>query len=278
MILFAGKSEARVFFSLEKDGENGSPWRSCYTGSVKQAMTVLRNKEFSGGTDTEIRSLKSKNNFISFDPYYLGTKLKHVVLKPCIFTEKEIGETVQCEITLQTPQNDGPRSNLGNYIKEIAILWKKGGYTQPIIDCKEGRSLNIRNTWHQPVSVASVKVMSEISKKYKKPLINFGQGFVKLGGSLNPFQNWSGNVHVDFMSELRSAELYDAGVEQLSVPSEVERWIKDPATGGAWTPWIIQIVNLKCDGFAEITDSTAKEWTELDMKSIEIRKYCAQTL
>ena len=123
------------------------------------------------------------------------------------------------------------------------------------------------------MSVADVKTAYQMITVYHAPLVGNGMGAVIKGKSLNPYQDWTGQVQLSFMEDMQSQEVFDASIEQFTAPGGIDAWMRD--SHGSWTPWGLQFAAIECGNQAGIFDPTANEWDSMDINAIAVRQYCS---
>jgi hypothetical protein len=273
----AHSAHATIYIELESSIKR--PWTSCYTGTQENALQDLQKRNFMGGNDSELKNLRVVGKDFHFELFVFQTKYRDVILSPCAFEDADQAKTLQCELTLQSDVGDvskGITLDKGAFSPLIEKDWKSKGFKGPLIDCKKGIAHVVRNKWVQSFTLADIKVMRMIVTQYRMPLIGSGVAAVWKGGSLHKYQDWSGEVQVNFMQQMKSPEVYDASVEQFSVSSELDHWLTANGDGktATWTPWGIHFVEVKCPGMKTIIDPLAVDKVPLNMSSPSVRQHC----
>lgn len=264
-------AQTRVFVDIYRPELS---WHNCYAGDINQAIDILKKREFIGATDfLSVESVKSVASDIELNATNIANQKVSISIKSCPFDAKDWDNQFTCRLTVQTKANTA----VDEYLLEVNKAWAiLDPSSQNLIDCQNKSAKVIRNAWPQSFSMADIKTLKfMVSQGHDLNIKAFGT--VKKGGSLYPLQNWSGQLWFQiYYSGIEDNETYDASVDQLSVEKELDSWLI--LNEGRWSPWSVQISQLKCGEDLEIENPLAKDEVSLSPFGEIVKSYCSKKL
>ncbi len=243
--------------------------RNCYLGSTSEASARVQASDHAN-----LSGLQTKDHIIIGDTIrfkvQIGTQAQiSAYLKPCTFEFLDLFKVKKCDVTLiSTAEQDD------DALIAIDKYWRSENRPARLIDCSAKTYNRVINSWQQYVTTANVK-LAELLISKQRPLLTIKatSGSVRLGGSLLPYQHWSGQVGIEFLDVGLSMELCDASIVQFSRPGEVETQIS--GLGGRWCPWGVEVKQLRCEDTADILNEAAVIIQPLQMTEA-IANYCSE--
>lgn len=250
--------------------DDAKPWQNCYAIPLEDALRRVRARDFKGAGLISIERVALEGETIHVSHRDGRGVLQDIALRRCPFAEEDRRRPLRCEVTVQTARS-GKAAPL-ELLARIEALWRAQDPGARVIDCRAGTARSVRNSWEQDFTLADYKLIGRINE-LRLPLVPMTAfGTVSKGAGTNRLQGWRAAVGFEFMENRMQPEICDASVEELSIPGNLDSWVK--TRNGGWCPWGLEIVSLSCAGLPAVTSAAAAETAPLDASS-ETAAYCA---
>mgnify|MGYP001599440852 CR=1 FL=1 len=264
----AGPAEG-VYFQRD----DPKPWQNCYTLAPQDAFARIKAGNFKGAGLLQISAIRLDGEVVRVSHLDYSGASREIAFGRCPFEETDKKILLSCDVTVQNVRPTGQIDDF-SYLQRIETEWRKLDQNARVIDCRAGVAYPVRNSWAQTFTLADYKLIRHINNLGLPLVPSTSFGTVSRGTGLNRLQNWRATVGFQFMENRMQPEICDASVEELSIPENLESWVK--TRNGAWCPWGLEVVSLSCQGLPRVESSTAHSSISLPHGAPEIDAHCAK--